>query len=102
VVSEVSRGRIAGVLALLTLAAIVVLSWALQRSPNPVPAAAPELRLYEPPPNGFTVELRLRGSAASKLLELCARFEVVRQLFAGKEPAAYHLNTELIGPVRDH
>ena len=41
VATEVRRGRIAGVLALLTLAAIVALSWALQRPPGPVPASAP-------------------------------------------------------------
>jgi hypothetical protein len=38
---EVRRGQLAGVVALLTLAAIVALSWALQSPPTPVPASAP-------------------------------------------------------------
>src|SRR4029453_3638361 len=37
---EVRRGRLAGVVALLALAATVALSWALQRPPTPVPASA--------------------------------------------------------------
>ena len=38
---EVRRRQLAGVLALLALAAIVALSWVLQRPPTPVPASAP-------------------------------------------------------------
>ena len=38
---DVRRGQLAGVLALLALAAIVALSWVLQRPPTPVPASAP-------------------------------------------------------------
>ena len=36
---EVRRRQLAGVLALLALAAIVALSWVLQRPPTPVPAS---------------------------------------------------------------
>ena len=38
---EVRRGRVAGAVALLALAAIVALSWVLQQPPAPVPASAP-------------------------------------------------------------
>jgi hypothetical protein len=38
---EVHRGGVIGAVALLTLTAIVALSWALQRPPTPVPASAP-------------------------------------------------------------
>jgi hypothetical protein len=38
---EVRRVQLAGVVALLALAAIVALSWALQRPPTPVLASAP-------------------------------------------------------------
>jgi hypothetical protein len=39
--TQVRQGRIAGIVGLLALVAILALSWMLERPPTPVPASAP-------------------------------------------------------------
>ncbi|HVD52920.1 MAG TPA: hypothetical protein VNC13_01965, partial [Propionibacteriaceae bacterium] len=108
--AEIRRGRIAGIVGLLALAAILVLSWMLERPPTPVPASAPApvfsaQRAYaelqqiagpEPTPIGSTGSDAVRDHIAAALS--AAGFSV--EMHTGVGSRTFH-STTVAGRVQN-